>query len=69
MTSPAQQWHQEHTQRHAVGKRPKITKLGIVVTTVFLVRLGVVEYFSFRNDPPSVTARRRGASRANGSTS
>ena len=51
MTSPAQQWHQEHTQQYAVGKKPKITKLGIVVTTVFLVGLGVVGYFSFRDDP------------------
>ncbi|PWK90068.1 hypothetical protein C8D88_10176 [Lentzea atacamensis] len=51
MTSTAQQWHQEQTQQHAVGKKPKITKLGIVVTTVFLVGLGVVGYFSFRNDP------------------
>ncbi|GGU84035.1 hypothetical protein [Lentzea flava] len=51
MTSPAQRWHQEHTQHHPVGKKPKITKLGIVVTTVFLLGLGVVGYFSFGNDP------------------
>ena len=51
MTSPVQQWHQEHTQRHAVGKKPKVTKLGIAVVTLFLGGLGVVGYFSFRNDP------------------
>ncbi|MEV6244345.1 hypothetical protein [Lentzea sp. NPDC051838] len=51
MTSPAQRWHQEHVQQHPVGQKPKATKLGIAVVTAFLVGLGVLGYFTFRDDP------------------
>lgn len=51
MTSPVQQWHQEHTQQHAVGKKPKVTKLGIVVGSLMLAGIGVLGYFSYQNDP------------------
>jgi hypothetical protein len=45
------QWHQQTNQQHPVGKKPKVTRLGIIVLVVVLLGGGLVTYFVTRNSP------------------
>ncbi|GLZ30535.1 hypothetical protein Lesp02_27240 [Lentzea sp. NBRC 105346] len=50
MSVPAQ-WHQQYQQPHPVGKKPKVTRLGIIVATVVLAGVGVMIYFIATSTP------------------